>query len=323
MDNVIFIDWISPTNHRTFNNSLFQCIGWKNTEYFIFNESLRVQSQINRVVKSKSNRYHRAAAVIRLILNNKKKKIILITYDPIFVIFARLITNQLYTIEHNTTPEPPRYLKHAVWQRLFLRWLKRLALFHEQVSVLKLLKQNFAYIGSPIPLYKSNDGQRISREKKYFLSPSYRSDLKDLTQLKHLFFQTPLFVKATSEKALTEIELDGVEVQLCNFVDLEKEKGFIKAIIISGDTGVRLSGWINESLGYNIPILAANTEIENAIQKNFPDFRFLRGSEIKKGRDVDEILEWVLQGSNDEKILENNIMVAQRFSSALGIKEST
>lgn len=319
MQKLVFIDWISPLNHRTFNQSFFDSIGVEKASYYVFDERLQIESQATIVSRDSNTRLQRARSVLKLIYKNRKSKIILITYDPIFIVFAKLFIRNLICIEHNTTPEYPRFLKHAIWQFLFLRRIKRLALFKEQVTVLTMLKQNCIYLGSPIPKYGLPDKKKKSIDAKYYLSPSYRSDLSEIRRIANIFSRTSLVVKITSSKFIENEIGDEINVSFRHFIDLDQERDKIKAIIISGATGVRLSGWINEGFGYGIPILAANRKIEAAIHTNFPSFKYIKASQIVEGDNPDELVNWVLQSSNTHAIYKNNEMVSERFKAALDI----
>tara|TARA_B100000787_G_scaffold30935_1_gene20784 strand:- start:10968 stop:11924 length:957 start_codon:yes stop_codon:yes gene_type:complete len=316
MTDVTFIDWISPINHRTFNRSFFSSIGIEKSDYYIFSRELEIPSLTNYVLSEGHSRTARAIHVLRIIFKNRKRKVVLITYDPIFIIVALLFARRLFVIEHNTTPEKPRFFKHAVWQLIFLRGLTRLALFKEQVTVLEKLKQKCIYLGSPIPVYKSSKQEFIPTEK-YYLSPSYRAETKDLGPLANIFAKSPLMVKKATAISTEDFDGHAVILRYFNFIDLEKERHNIKAIIISGDMGARISGWVNEGLGYGVPILAANNQVEEAMDNNFPGFPFVRGSLLRQGQNPDEMLDATLVFNYLESVVDNNRSVAKRFNSAI------
>jgi hypothetical protein len=315
MTDLVFIDWISPSNHTTFNKSLFATIGFKNSNYYIFSKDLEISGLNNHLNDQIHTRRQRAINVLRIIFKHRKSKIVLITYDPIYVIFARIFAKRLYLIEHNTTPEKPAFWKHAIWQFIFLRGLNRLALFREQIKTLKKLQQNSIYLGSLIPIYAQSI-QKYKSADQYFLLPGYRANLKDLAPFRKLFSKTPLKVKKQSYALDDILKIHLPKLQYFDFIDLEKERHNIKAMIISGDMSTRLSGWANEALGYGIPILAANRKVEDSVHNNFPEFPFLRGSLILQGQDLDDMLNETLI-FDMKRIIANNDQFLKRFLAAI------
>ena len=316
MTNVIFIDWISPVNHMTFNRSVFASLNIEKSNYYIFSKELEIPCLTNHVLAERHTRTARAMHVLRIIFKNRKKKIVLITYDPIFVIIGRLFARRLFVIEHNTTPEKPRFWKHAVWQFIFLRGLTRLALFKEQVPTLQKLKQKSIYLGIPIPVFKPSNPE-CNQDEKYYLLPGYRAEIKDLIPFVNIFSQSHLMVKRMTKIPSEVLDGHAVILKYFDFIDIEKERHNIKAIIITGDMSTRISGWVNESLGYGIPILAANSQVEDAIENNFPRFPFVKASLLAQGQDLNAMLNVTLASNNIKSVVAHNKCFAKRFNTAI------
>ena len=99
---MIFIDWISPPNHKNFNIAFFSNLSKEsNHKIFIFSKNLIIKN-INCVVKkSKDNRFWRLLDVINICKSIKNKPIFFLTYDPLFLPLIWLFTKKIYTYDND------------------------------------------------------------------------------------------------------------------------------------------------------------------------------------------------------------------------------
>ena len=309
-----FIDWLSPKAHFNFNSAFIARLGdLVSPTYHVFDKSLSLPQVTNVLHDGCGGRIKRAIMVAQLILKYRHDRIVLLTYDPIFIVFFRLIAFRSFVIEHNTTPEQPRFWKHALWQLMFTRGLKRLALSVGQVNVLTKLKQCVMYIGTPL-----NNGKFVSSchdlSADYFLCPSYRSSRVDLDNISPLIRGSALMIKNGTDLNSELFMSNEIIVRRVGDIDFESESYNIRAILISSPNSIRLSGWIQEGIERNIPLIACNSFVDSAIAENFPSFSFVR---------LDDIARFCRNGKKsdckkryEEKIDEHNRLFRERVISA-------
>ena len=171
-------------------------------------------------------------------------------------------------------------------------------------------------MGIPIPVFKPSNPE-CNQDEKYYLLPGYRAEIKDLIPFVNIFSQSHLMVKRMTKIPSEVLDGHAVILKYFDFIDIEKERHNIKAIIITGDMSTRISGWVNESLGYGIPILAANSQVEDAIENNFPRFPFVKASLLAQGQDLNAMLNVTLASNNIKSVVAHNKCFAKRFNTAI------
>lgn len=272
---LVFIDWISPAAHKNFNLPLFSLFPDPRNFYYYFIKDLSCKGPRNYLILSGSGRIKRFFEVTKIIWKNKENRIVLITYDPLFVPFILFLKRRIFCFEHNTVPERPRYYKHAIWQFIFTRRLIRMTTSQEQTKTLLKLKQNAKYVGVPLSTDLKYKSKSLQNPKITFLIPSYRTEDRDLLNIRDLINGSEILVKKNINLSDNIISLLDLKVISFDYIDLEENSKNILGVLISGKSEIRLSGWIAESISHGLTIISCSKNIDSMIDNNYPNFRYI------------------------------------------------
>jgi|SaaInlStandDraft_3_1057020.scaffolds.fasta_scaffold20366_2 hypothetical protein len=272
---MIFIDWISTPHHENFNKSLFSALGLEHALCYIFHQKLVIDQVACKYINTKSSRIARTLEVVKLCWKHKKEKIVFLTYDPLFLPIILIFNSDIVVYEHNTVPERLNN-KHAIWQRLLLSRVKRMAQFKGQVSVLKALKQNVCFVGSPIfPPIKRK--KLVKTSCKYYIAPNSYASLSSIKDIiPFLIKNKKIMVKGSSDN-LSSIE--SKRVFTVQHIDLDGDYVNICGVIVVVKSNIRGSGWFNDAITFGLPIITTNRESEVLFLENFPEYPFINLSE--------------------------------------------
>lgn len=308
---MIVIDWISTPDHRNFNRAFFGLISQKITKCFIFSEKLVIPEVGCELLEAPESRLRRALYVIRLILAHRNSNILLLTYDPLLLPLALMFGGQIIVFEHNTTPEEDSWVK-ALWQRVLFRKVRRLAQFRGQYERLTAMGQRVTYIGSPL---QQIDMKSTTRNRSnIYAAPSYRADVELVYKYANILAGSEVLIKKLPDgKAHIEPFL-GVTLSPVHRIDFHHSSGSLKAILITVDSRIRGTGWFNDAISNNIPIVVLSSKACLLFQETFPDYPFIDMANLTESND----LEKALKGSEDfprfSYISKHNKIIDERFS---------
>lgn len=274
---MIIIDWISTHNHRNFNRAFFKALENIDSTCIVFSEDLVIPEVKCIFKESSSSRFGRAIDVFKLILLYRKSRIVLLTYDHLWLPFILPFTRNLAVFEHNTTPEKDLWLK-ALWHKYVLKKVLRMAQFPGQHKRLKDLSLDAHYIGSPIQLINVGESKR-ALAPGFFTAPTIGNNV-NLILSKGQFFQgESVIMKKNSSDERDEFSLGGVQFKLVERVDIDSSN--LKGIIVTTNSDIRGSGWFNEAIAHNIPIVIIDHKSELMFNATFPGYPFYREAELK------------------------------------------
>lgn len=311
---MIFIDWISTPDHANFNRAFFSAIDIKDSICCVFSEKLVIDEVKCRQLKSKNTRISRALSVLRLCWKYRNEHIIFVTYDPIFLPLVIFTKNRFLVFEHNTTPETTRLSKHSVWQQIFFRNVLRMAQFQGQFEVLKELKQSTFFVGSPL-LSINLEKIYIDRSEGYYIAPSYRASLKHLNRAAQFIQGNRVVVKKIVYDTLGNLNLNRITIEPVRHINLESDHQRMLGAIITLDSRVRGTGWFNDAIKYNIPIITANDNATYMFSEHFPNYPFINLNRIHDQSDFDQKIRETLAFNPVEYIRKHNSDFKKRFLS--------
>lgn len=269
---IIFIDWISTPYHADFNQNFFGALDCKDAQLFVFDDGLILDDQKTEKQTISESRFRRACQVIKLCWRHKKQKIFLLTYDPVFIILIQLFCRHLNVFEHATIPEGRSYRKHAIWQRLFFWRVRRFAQFPQGLTVLKLLKQNVVYLGSPLATYTPVNQRE---DCDVFLAPSDRLEAAELLKLRSFIKDAPVVLR---KSALSAEEFSKVGCQMTlrptAWIELDELLPKLKAVVIGVNSEIRGSGWFNDAIAWGMPIVITSESTIEIFKATFPEYPF-------------------------------------------------
>jgi len=315
---MVYIDWISPSDHRSFNKSFFQIVGEEKDLCFVFDKKLVINDVDTIFINQKKGRLKRFLRVLSLCMKYRAENLFFVTYDPFFIVFLSLLKLDISVFEHNTTPETINLSKHSIWQFLFLGRIKRLAQFKGQYEILKKLNQKVFYIGSPLRIIKKTNG-KCKSSSNYYLAPSYRMDLDELSRIIPSLGIRKVLVKKAAFDNSENAHIDKFRGMIIPKPHItENDINNSKGIIITLQSDIRGTGWFNEAIGRGIPLLLSNKKIISVFIKTFPNYPFIDISNLAVNK----------QGINPEKlkisipdqlayICMNNFSFRQNFKNAI------
>ena len=276
---MIIIDWISPDNHRNFNRAFFTSIKDLDITHIVFSEKLVIPEVKCIFLKSSSSRLGRAIQVLKLLWFYRKSHIILLTYDHLYLPLTLPFFLNLAVFEHNTTPERNSHLK-AFWHKFLLIKIPRLAQFSGQYKRLKELSLDVHYVGSPIQLIENAEFKTaVSRD---YVAPTISNNFSIIAD-KSKFFQGNNLVVKNNISELGEYTLKGIQFKVVDKIDIENHP--FKGIIVSTNSEIRGSGWINDAIARNIPVIILDKETEKVFNDTFPGYPFYRENELSRLED--------------------------------------
>lgn len=272
---MIFIDWISTSDHASFNRSFFSALSLTDACCYVFSKALIVSTVDCRVLESYKGRLGRALSVYKLCWKHRHDRIIFLTYDPVFLPLFSFIKPTLMVFEHNTTPEGGKWSKHAIWQRLFLRRILRMAQFPGQVEILQNLKQRVLFVGSPILPVSLNEKKSLAPESGYFIAPSYRASLIEIDKIAPLIQGATIIVKQAVFESREAIHRSGVRIEPVEYIDLDMDDQKIHGVVITVNSRIRGTGWFNDAITRRLPIITTNNGARTLFRETFPNYPFV------------------------------------------------
>ncbi len=276
---MIIIDWISPDNHRNFNRAFFTALEDLEIIHIVFSEQLVIPETKCIFQQAPSSRFGRAIHVLKLIWFYRKSQIILLTYDHLFLPLTLPFFLNLAVFEHNTTPEKNSWLK-ASWHKFLLKKVPRLAQFSGQYERLKELLLDVYYVGSPIQLIDNAKLKRVvSRD---YAAPTISNNLNIILDKSKYFQGDNFFVKNNSYE-LDEFSLKGIQFKVVSRIDIDNYS--FKGIIVITNSEIRGSGWFNDAIARNIPVIILDQKTEKIFTDTFPGYPFYREYELSRLED--------------------------------------
>ncbi len=285
---VVFIDWVSSWYHNSFNQSLFEALGKPAGTFYFYSEEMQIHEGRICYRNVGSGRLFRAMDVVRLCRSLRGKTVFFLTYDPFFLPLLQFLNIGIAVYEHNTTPEPPRFWKHAAWQTVFLRRFTRLAQFPGQFDVLRSLGQRVIFVGSPLPPAVSMK----NHSPTIYLAPSDRVVPSELLKLAPFIQGVHVVVRSHgfSRESLALLK-QQLPLEVVDYIDVDVTFPLCKAIIIAIDSAIRGSGWFNDAIRYGIPIIITSPNVQELFERTFPGYPYIKCQDISSPEDLNYRLE--------------------------------
>jgi len=308
---MIVIDWISTPDHCNFNRAFFGAINHKVANFFVFSEKLVIPGVKCEFLAAPESRLRRALFVIRLISAHRDLNILLLTYDPLLLPLALLFGHQIIVFEHNTTPEQDSWLKE-LWQRVLFRKVCRLAQFRGQYERLDAMGQRVTYIGSPLnQIDMKSSFRNISN---IYVAPSYRANAELIYKYANILAGSEVLVKELPDGKSNIEPFSGVKLSPVKRIDFQHPKGSFKAILITVDSRIRGSGWFNDAISNNVPIVILSEKTCLLFQETFPDYPFVDISNLSNSNELEKALKDFEGFNGSNYISKHNNMIEERFS---------
>lgn len=307
---VVFVDWISTKEHRSFNESLLSALSVRGSLLVTFAEVMRMRGQHNLVLPGQGGRLARAWKVGSICWAVRKRPILLLSYDPVLFPLLQLFCRRLYVYEHNTTPEGAMYRKHAVWQRLFFRRVIRFAQFPAQHETLKRIGQCSHLLGSPLP-----PKEDVARPNPVlYVAPSDRIEPDVLVRLGPLIGRSEIVVRKFRFSADDlEFMAPRINVTPVSYIDTDHYLPLTKAFAIAISSRVRGSGWFNEGIRYGIPLIIIERGAQEIFEKTFPGYPYVAPDRVGSPSDLEVELQKVSEFDRGGYIVEHNARLKRVF----------
>jgi hypothetical protein len=280
---MIFIDWISTSDHKNFNNAFFSNLKKNNKhQLFVFSKSLKTKKINCHVKKNKNSRFVRFLEIIKICFFFRNNSIFFLTYDPLFLPLTKFfVKKKIFTYEHNTVPEKI-IDKHSIFQYFFFRTFVRLAQFKGQKKILIKINQNVNYLGSPLNNLKLKKKNFYKKSiNKYFISPSYREDLSLLKKKLNLLKDYKIFLKSILFNDRLTVKNLPSNFYLVKRIKIDNFEKNILGIIVSINSSIRGSGWFNEAISRGIPIIILSKKTRKLFIETFPNYPHIFLDNIK------------------------------------------
>jgi len=310
---MIVIDWISTPNHRNFNRAFFGAIKQQITSCLVFSEKLVIPEVRCELLEASETRFRKALYILKLILVYRNSNILLLTYDPLFLPLMLLIKRQIIVFEHNTTPEEGSWVK-VLWQRMLYRKVRRLAQFPGQYERLATLGQNVTYIGSPLQKIDMKYSVRgSSSNSNVYAAPSCRADVELVYKYAHLFAGSEIVVKRLSGGKSDTSESLSVKLTSVDRIEFQYSGKPLDAILVTVDSSIRGTGWFNEAISNNIPIVILNPKALQLFIETFPKYPFVDIANLNGSNDFKKELKAIEMISKYNYVCKHNSMINKRF----------
>lgn len=273
IENLVIIDWFSPAAHENFNRSFIEAISGSFKRMYVFEKYRSIEgSRVVELPRPRS-RWQNAIKVRDLVARvHANDPVLLLSYDAKYIPLLWPHYRRLLAYEHNTTPEVGS--KQALWQWVCTRSLRRLAQFPQQEERLSNLKQSVRYVGSPLSqLTPRLDARPLN--PPVFLLPSVRSDTAALIPFLGFFEGATLVCKAADEDFVKLARNAGVKIDLRARLEFRENGVMVNGVIVSVPSSIRGSGWVNDAIGYGVPVIATTEASTNIIKRTFPDLEFV------------------------------------------------
>ena len=306
---MIFVDWISTKEHRSFNNSLFAALQLQGRPLYIFGDFMRVEGQDNRVLPDGS-RLSRAWQVLKTCWKHRREPVFLLTYDIVPFPLLQLFCRRLYVYEHNTTPEGVYYRKYVIWQRLLFHRVLRFAQFRMQHEILQRIGQNSVFLGSPLP-----EKSPLPRPNpSLYIAPSDRVEAEELIKLKPFIGDSEVIIRKYNFTAEQMVEMkQGTNITFVSYIDADRCLPLTKAFLICLGAGARGSGWFNEGIRYAIPLVITNKAVQQVFEDTFPGHPYIALDRVSSLTEWDAALEKVSSFDSGDYIAAHNGRLRQIF----------
>lgn len=305
---MIFIDWISPPNHASFNKAFFQSIQLDSLTYVAFHNDLHIDHVNCQITHGDNKRLSRFFEVIETIRKYPSEQIFLLSYDPLLVPLLMFYHSKMvFAIEHNTTPPVDSYLKR-LFQFFFYRRLFRFAQFPAQQIHLHRITNHSTYLGSPLQLPNEQQQEIKASDDLTFIFPSPRANISELLAVASDFRDRKIIVKYEIVKDALDKLPDNIMV--INRINLDDYKETNLVFLFALETEIRGSGWFNEAVTNNAIIVHLNDISRNVFAETFPLFEsfhidkfksILAEGHIRKARNT------------KERISAHNLALSNRF----------
>jgi hypothetical protein len=237
--------------------------------------------------------------------------ILLLTYDPLLLPLALLFGRQIIVFEHNTTPEEDSWMK-ALWQRVLFRKVRRLAQFRGQYERLVAMGQRVTYIGSP--LQQIDMKSTVRNISNIYAAPSYRADVELVYKYANILAGSEVLVKKLRDGRSFIEPPSGVKLSPVHRIDFQHPKGSLKAILITVDSRIRGTGWFNDAISNNVPIVVLSSKACLLFQETFPDYPFIDMSNLTDSNDLEKALKRSEGFPRFSYIDKHNNILNERFS---------
>lgn len=311
---LLVIDWISTPSHKNFNESFMSCLSTIEFKLIVFHKELYIKNANCTLVERANGRLKSALQVLSFV-RNSDHPILLITYDPLFVLLLKPFHNLIYLYEHNTVPETI-YSKHAWFQLLFFRNFRRLTQYPVQIEALQILKQNATYVGSPLLCPNSirlpNNKNRLSH---IIFAPGARANISTLSRFAKILYGFTIFAKST--ETLPNFTVTKLHIICKDYLDFPTKQNNhdLDAIIVTSEGKYRGSGWFNDAISYGVPIIITNAENQRIFSETFTKCKYIDLCEVESLEALKKMLlskEYTLSPSD---IIEHNAKIKTRLNS--------
>ena len=146
---IIFIDWISTSDHLNFNRAFFSAIKKSESKCYVFDSALISDGAEYIRLYASDNRIIRFLSVLKVVWQYRHEQIFLLTYDPVYIIFLQLFFNKIIVFEHNTVPE--RHGRSTIFCKNTFIVVELIGSeFPAQLEMLNKITNSYFYLGSPI-----------------------------------------------------------------------------------------------------------------------------------------------------------------------------
>lgn len=311
---MIFIDWVSTPDHRNFNRSFFSALALKDATCLVFTETLIIPEIKCLMMAPSAGRVRHALKVLRFIWQNRKGPIVLLSYDPLFIPFASIIKKQVLVFEHNTTPDNG-FSKHLVWQKLFFGCVRRMGQFPSQYDRLLRIGNNATYIGSPImPMKISAHARKLPSSPYLFLAPSYRANILELEKYSELLTGATILAKKTVGATSTAVNsVHNLAIQYLDRIEFCHNGCMVDAVIITVKSRVRGTGWFNDSISNQTPIIIIDPDTKALFEETFPGYPYIWLECITDSAQLEQLLDKVRRFDSLAYIKSHNARIRSRF----------
>ncbi len=301
---MIFIDWWSPSSHLIFLKCFFESLGLKDQEIIFFNKNLKLNDQ-NTVYINANSRFAKFVKILEICRKNKNKKIIFLSYDSFFMPIINLIIDDYYLFEHNTVPE--RKNKHYFFQKVFFKSMKRVCLTPDQKNKLEKISPFAKFIGHPLHFFNKD----LYFKGNDLFIPSLRYDVSVVEQLCKRNLNFDFHIK-DSKKISTKLRIQK-NLIIHDDIDLEKLSDKVGAMVFAVPYTVRFSGWYNEAIFNNLPIIFLEKNQQINFQKQFNGFPSIHSDNQISLKKLNSLKKLTSGFSKEIFIKKNNTLFRQRF----------
>jgi hypothetical protein len=310
---MIFIDWISPPAHKNFNRSFFSALQLSQPECHVFSSAL-VLPEVKCVLHAPSlRRWGQALKVLALLWIHRHNDIVLLTYDPLFLPLAVSLKPSILVFEHNTTPEEGFSIR-CLWQQLFFFRVRRLAQFQGQFERLQRMGGRVTYIGSPLLVPDADSSKHsLPNVSCVFLAPSSRAALSELDRFAHCLATATIVVKRTPTDSCQDGGLRTVHIKQVDWIEIAPQGRKVDGIIITIQSRIRGTGWFNDAIGYQIPVMTTNANASQLFEDTFPDYPFINLEQVSTAEELNCLLARIRAFNSHEYVVQHNQAFRTRF----------